>query len=322
MPIGELSLPAWLGPGEPAGAPMLRGAQTGGIISTNLINRRQQKMREQQVELDDQEKRALIAGQYLHQKAVSQDMQLQAIKIADLMKQKDDQVEAEGALSVFGERIRRAKILGPNEPTAQAGVVDWAERYRGLLTTPAGKALWTDYMKSVDEDRENASKLEGIAERAAITAATTSNRNEQAFDIEDARQKNRVELEKMRLGGASPDRVGTEMTTPSGIHAVWVGPNQIRLTPKTGEMKDLTPAQMLSLSESPFMSSTNRTAIMNFLSGKAMGQVTNAPAVTTPRATSAPSSERIKVRGKDGKLYTLPHSQRQQAIDEGYTPVE
>src|SRR5437773_3848235 len=202
MPIGELSLPSWLGPGEPAGAPLLRGAQAGGIMRSSFLAARQQKMREAQMPLEEEEKRALIAGQYLNQRATQQNMQLTAIKIADALKNRDDEVASESALSTFGERIRRAKILGPNEPSAQQGVLDWAEQYRGLLTTPAGKSLWDDYMQSVDEDRKHAAQIAtlklGIDERAAGAAAMMQARNVQAFDMEQFKQQNRVLLETKR----------------------------------------------------------------------------------------------------------------------------
>ncbi len=84
-------------------------------------------------------------------------------------------------------------------------------------------------------------------------------------------------------------RVGTEMTTPSGIHAVWVGPNQIRLT-EGDKTKDFTPGQLLQVAGKLPPYDKNAKALMNFLSSKAMGQITNAPAATATPAAAAPAT--------------------------------
>lgn len=73
-------------------------------------------------------------------------------------------------------------------------------------------------------------------------------------------------------------RVGTEMTTPSGLHAVWVGPNQIRLTEKA-ESKELTPAQLLDYADSLRFSRSptdkaKAQAIMDFIGEKVQKQIT------------------------------------------------
>lgn len=83
-------------------------------------------------------------------------------------------------------------------------------------------------------------------------------------------------------------RVGTEMTTPSGLHAVWVGPNQIRLVDK-GDEKELTPSQLISYAESLQFSPnpTNRAkaaAIMDFIGQKAQKQI--APPTATKSGVS------------------------------------
>lgn len=106
-------------------------------------------------------------------------------------------------------------------------------------------------------------------------------------------------------GDKNRDRVGTEMTTPSGIRAVWVGPNQIRITEKSGESKDLTPGQLLTYAEK-FKFSTNPTArdtakqIATFLGEKAAEQIgrgkTNAPAAK-PAPAASPTAKPVAVLG-------------------------
>ena len=221
MALPELSLPPWMNAGEPAGAPFARGAQAGQAIASSFLRAREMRQQREQfqqtLELSRKEKEALITGQALRNKAVEQDMQLTAIKIADAMKVKNDAVAAEGALSTFGERIRRAKILGPNEPSAQRGVIEWAEQYRGLLTMPAGKALWEDYLNSVEEDRKNDARLEELRTggdiRLDAAVAIAQARGTQAFDIEEYRQTNRVALEKMREQLRRDLSVGTGRVT-------------------------------------------------------------------------------------------------------------
>ncbi len=90
----------------------------------------------------------------------------------------------------------------------------------------------------------------------------------------------------------SRKRVGSSFTLPNGMEATWVGPNQIRLTPKSGEAKDLTPAQLLQFANQSMYSPnpTNRAtavAIQSALGQKAAEQLARpatvlAPAVPTP----------------------------------------
>jgi hypothetical protein len=246
-------------------------------------------MRESQMQLEEEEKRALIQGHYLQQRATQQNMQLQAIKIADAMKTQDDQVHAEAALSTFSDRIRRAKILGPNDPTAQAGVIDWAQQYRGLLTTPGGKALWEDYLNSVEEDRKHAMQIDtlkqGVDERAAIAAAQMQMRDQQAIDMETFRQQNRVALENMREKARNEIRVQPGITEDQWVNRhlnMFVGPMQFDETIQKRGEKFGAAEQML------------REAYRGAHSG------TTAPSAISPAPASSPA------KGATGRINPLP----------------
>lgn len=89
----------------------------------------------------------------------------------------------------------------------------------------------------------------------------------------------------------SRKRVGTEMTTPTGLHAVWVGPNQIRLVEKTGELKDFTVPQLLEYAQTKQLSrdkadQAKAKEILDFLGQKVQKQIAPPPA-SVPRGTGA-----------------------------------
>ncbi len=109
------------------------------------------------------------------------------------------------------------------------------------------------------------------------------------------RQPNLVKTDPVAI--ARRARVGTEMTTPSGIHAVWVGPDQIRITPKTGEKKDFTSAQLIAIANVKSIDDPDAKAILKFLGEQAMSQIggkTNAP--------SSNASKKFKLNPATGLL--------------------
>jgi multidrug efflux pump subunit AcrA (membrane-fusion protein) len=106
-------------------------------------------------------------------------------------------------------------------------------------------------------------------------------------------------------------RVGTEGVTESGLHFVWLGPNQIRVTDKSGNDKDLTPNQLLSYADKFKYSTDPATratvgSIQTFIGEKAKQQISpkissNAPTVL---ATNAPVA--VPSVGATGPINPLP----------------
>lgn len=119
-------------------------------------------------------------------------------------------------------------------------------------------------------------------------------------------------------------RVGTELTTPSGIHAVWVGPNQIRITEK-GESKDLTPSQLLTYA-TQFQFSPNATnratavAIQQFLGEKAKQQMTpSTNNVVMPPGFGQPTNAQGSAqKGVTGRINPLPVNKSDLVADDLY----
>lgn len=119
------------------------------------------------------------------------------------------------------------------------------------------------------------------------------------------------------LTDESRQRIGSELTTPSGLHAIWVGPNQIRLV-DNGATKDFTQPQLLQYAKTIQYSPnpTNRAkaeSILNFLGTRVEEQMapkTNAPTVLGPK--NAP------LRGVTGTIHPWPKKKSELVVGDLY----
>lgn len=185
----------------------------------SFMEARRQRLAERQHALEEQQQAMQQAESAIRRKVEEQTFQLNAIKITDAIRSRDDQVQAQGAFSVFADRIRRAQQLGASEPVAQKGVTDWLAENRGLLSLPAGKALWDDYLKSVDEDRRNKATIEAIRARGETQLGVAGLRADQAIALEESKQENRVELARLEAELKNQLKVGkTEVTRAQFIN--------------------------------------------------------------------------------------------------------
>lgn len=203
--------------------PRAQQPDTGGQSFMRAFERAQDmKLKERELALQEQQAKMQMTEAIVRQKVADQTFKINALKIEDAIRLRDDEIAAQGALSTFGERIRRAKIIGPNEPTAQAGVIEWADKYRGLLTMPAGKALWDDYLQSIEDDRKHAMQLDTLKqtyeERLTLGVETAQARSAQTIALEAIRQANRIQLEELRSKLSNELKVGaTRVTRPQFI---------------------------------------------------------------------------------------------------------
>lgn len=126
----------------------------------------------------------------LQLKVAQQNLDKAQIELAEKIRTRDDAIAARGALTVFADRIRRAKVLGLDQPAGLKSVTDWLEGNRGLLLLPEGKDLWEDLLKSIEDDRRNKAQLEELRVR-----------NESQLAVQSAMAERQVEVEGVRVAG-------------------------------------------------------------------------------------------------------------------------
>lgn len=200
MPIGELTLPSWLGPGEPAGAPLLRGAQAGSLIRSSFLAARQQKMRESQMQLEEEEKRALIQGHYLQRRATEQNMQMGALNIAAQMRKNDAAVNVtKGNV----ELARKMSTIDWTSPSDRASVWEIGKQYPELLETPEWNRIQQNFINSdraAVEAEKYKTQLELLQERNKLLEDKSAAGTPTQQDIAAA-QKLRAQAEALRSSG-------------------------------------------------------------------------------------------------------------------------
>lgn len=200
MPIGELTLPNWMGPGEPAGAPLLRGAQAGSLIRSSFLAARQQKMRESQMQLEEEEKRALIQGHYLQNRANEQNMQMGALNIAAQMRKNDAAVNVtKGNV----ELARKMSTIDWTSPADRASVWEIGKQYPELLETPEWNRIQQNFINSdraaVEADKYK-TQLELLEQRNKLLEDKAGLGTTTQQDV-SAVLKLRQEAEALRLAG-------------------------------------------------------------------------------------------------------------------------
>lgn len=152
MPLPELNIPSWINAGEPAGAPLLRGAQAGGIIANNFMQARAMKERSaanardfalREKELNSRTSAMAIEAQLHSQQLAS--AQLQAL---DMAATRERTLEAQGMLAQAGDLVGKAIIAPIDDPKAREAVYGVFARYPGLVSIPQGKELWDTFQTS------------------------------------------------------------------------------------------------------------------------------------------------------------------------------
>lgn len=152
MALPELNLPSWLNAGEPAGAPMLRGAQAGGIIANNFMQARAMKERaaaqKQDFALRERELTSRNSAMAIEAQLHAQKLATAQLQAVDMVATRERSLTAQGMLSEAGNLVGKAVIAPLDNPAAREAVYDVFARYPGLATIPQGKELWDTFQAS------------------------------------------------------------------------------------------------------------------------------------------------------------------------------
>lgn len=213
-------------------------------------------------------------------------------------------------VKTFADRL---SALAKEDSVAAAQIAGASGQYtsRGQMPPPAILEALSVAEQASQQRKEN--------ERTAAVAAA-----EAAGQVPETRITDKGITTVYRPSSSTSTFQPREITLASGTRLIQTSPNQYRIAPVKGTERVLTDSQLLQLAtqlqkvgDAKSMASADQ--IQEFLAKKAEAQIST-PAST---ATATPSADaRVKVRGKDGKLFTVPKAQLQQAIDEGYTPLE
>jgi len=199
--------------------------------------------------------------------------------------------------------------LGKEDATAAAQIAGAAGQYtqRGQMPPP-------EIVQSLSLAEEAAAQRRENERQAAITAA------EAAGQVPETRITEKGVTKIYKPSTSTSAFMPEEITLPSGVKLIRVGPRQFRFAPKTGAQQDLTPSNLLVFSEQldrfgDANDAQTAAKIRAWLSNKAVGQMgtstqppttTAAPIPNAVPAPNAPATGKIRVkRISDGKPGTI-----------------
>lgn len=264
---------------EAAYAPRPRQPDTGGESFMRAFER-------------SQDRRDAEPERLLRMKNMEQTNQLNALRLTDAIRSRDDAIAAEGSLTVFADRIRRAQLLGPSEAAGQRSVVEWVESHRGILTLPAGKAMWNDYLNSVEDDRRHKAQIDEIKTRGDVSLQTQAAMGVRQEGVESQRQTGRMELAEFR--SAETEERDRLKATLGVSHEKGVSRQQF----VTRELKTV-------LDRHTRMTEGEGIDLL----GKLYDEKLSPTGVTAPVAAPVTTAGRVRLAGPDGRTFNLPASQ-------------
>lgn len=198
MALPELNVPSWLNAGEPAGAPMLRGAQAGGIIANNFMQARAMKERkadrEQQFELQSQALQ--IATAFKMQEKLKMEL-----AVAELYKERDLSLRDTANSPELLSKVTRAVASGiPDDPIFHKEIGGWLEKNMELVGQPKTTAFLNMWEKAKAGQKEK--ELINLKHQNEILEITARNTliTDRITSVEEVRQQNREAL--ARLNGS------------------------------------------------------------------------------------------------------------------------
>jgi hypothetical protein len=240
----------------------------------------------------------------------------------DQLRLRDSQSE-QSKITVSGVKAftDRLSALSKDDPAAAAQVAGAAQQYTAKGQAPT-KAV-TDALAVAEETVAQRKANEQAQQQMTLEAAIAKTESEGGTVQRTIGPKG--ESITLKPGAAGGKDTKPAMMELAG-HQVIYNPKGggFKIVSPQGKEKEMTPAGLLGLAKELELdpSGTNAaTKIKAFLSETALKQIggsTNTPAAKPV----SESTGRIQVRDKNGKLFTVPKSQRKQAIDEGYTPLE
>lgn len=191
----ELTLPPWLGPGEPAGLPMARGVQAGSAIRSNFLRAREQRMQQEQfaVQMQARSEAAAIENR-LHQ----QQLALTKLKVAELVSSRDLALTGEASVAAFSDVVGRSIQAGPSDPKNMNVVLGFISRNRGVILNDAGDAIYKQWDTAVQKDRLHTERLAEITARGDVALQTQGAMGVRQEGVEATRAASRMTLEEFK----------------------------------------------------------------------------------------------------------------------------
>jgi len=161
---------------------------------TSFMAGRESAQKERQLRMQEEQNQMRQVELGLKQKAMAQDFQMNALKIANEMDARDERVSAGARLTSFASVIRRAKMAGSSDPQSIGFVTDFLSSNPGTLAIPEGRALWDEFKATSASEARSLQEVREIRERAFGQVAVAQER----AAIEESRIEGRMDLEQFK----------------------------------------------------------------------------------------------------------------------------
>ena len=195
MPLPELSLPPWMNAGEPAGAPLLRGAQAGQAIASSFLAARQQKLREREQAVSEEQQQQMMP---LRMEALRMQQQAAGLELAEHKRKADAALQTKAGFALLADKMA---TIDWSDPADRASIWSIGAKYPDLLDSPEWNRIQQNFINSdkAQIGLENANRmLELQKERNKLLEDKQGTATMQ--DI-NAAQKLRQQAEALRSAG-------------------------------------------------------------------------------------------------------------------------